>query len=142
MPEVTCVQCGGAPPYVTFQPNRRQCDACRTFLQAAWFQRKKHKRTFKKRRAAYMRRWRAANRDHANSYARTYRLRYARAGAVTGKIRLLYRVSCGLCSASTETCARRESAAAKVFRDLGWSKSVKHGWICAACVAERKSRVR
>ncbi len=69
-------------------------------------------------------------------------LEIARAGAVTGKIRLLYRVSCGLCSASTETCARRESAAAKVFRDLGWSKSVKHGWICAACVAERKSRVR
>lgn len=137
-----CSSCGAAPPYATFNSGRRQCDDCRAFLKAAWFQRKKRNRKFKRRRAAYMRHWRSANREYANAYARRYRLANARPGATTGKIRLLYRVTCGVCTAMTDTYAKRETAAAKIFRDRGWSKTVKHGWICATCVAERSARVR
>lgn len=134
-----CTTCGAFPPYATFQPNRRQCDRCRKFFLAGWFQRKKRSKHFKVRRAAYMRSWRAANRDHYNSYARRYRLANARPSAVTGVIRLLYRVICSGCGACAESTAHRESAAAKDFRDQGWSKTVKRGWICAPCVQERRT---
>lgn len=133
-----CSKCGSTPPRATFQPNRRQCDDCRALLQASWFIRKQRKSAFKARRAAYMRSWRSANRDHANTYARRYRLANARPGADTGIIKLVYRVTCSVCGASAESCARRESHAAKDFRYDGWSKTVKRGWNCPTCVKEVK----
>ena len=137
-PSRTCSKCGGTPPRATFKPNRRQCDNCRAFLQASWFIQKKRKSAFKARRAAYMRSWRAVNRDHANTYARRYRLANARPGATTGVILLIYRVVCSGCGACAESSAHRESAAAKAFRDQGWSKTVKRGWNCPTCVKEAK----
>lgn len=51
-----------------------------------------------------------------------------------------YTVECGLCNDQENRVCALQYQAEAYFRDLGWSHTKQHGWICLECAVKRGKR--
>ena len=57
-------------------------------------------------------------------------------GTIT--VERLYAIICGICN-DEDTAPPDRAYAERSFRERGWSKTVKHGWICHKCKAQKRN---
>ena len=55
-----------------------------------------------------------------------------------GQIRFHTGVSCGVCGRGEALKAHTISDALKELHELGWHRTVLHGWVCNLCLAKAR----